>query len=513
MGKVAVLTWGWLVVFAVGAFLRLGELGEMPVHADESTGARILCDSITGNRRAFDPTHFHGPLLPMLGRAAIAMAGEHGWQDVRIETLRLVPAFAGCLTVLVPLLLVRFLGPGGSLLAGALLATSPTLVYYNRVYIHESLLVLLSVAGMALVPRFLSRPAIGLGAIVGALIGLMWATKITAAIIWISWAGAALATLACTRTQQGGPGTLDWLRGAAQPLAGIACTALATAVVMFSDGFRNLAGIVDAIRTFFVYTVTDGHGKPLYYYVEWLLKPRLHLPFWDWEGWILAPVLMALVAGFLRPSREAPESGDRQGRGLAVFIATSFLIQLCVYSLINYKTPWLMLLPVACLCLLGPAALAAVPTRRKGLKSAITLLLIIGLLTQINTALAASRRFVVHPANPRAYVATQHSVKGLPDLVRGFLGNVNPGDIVVAGNHYWPLPWYLKSLPQAAYIGSLDASAKDKPLVICMPDQFAVGEGMLQASHIAIPLGLRLDYPIILHVRNDLWEARSESRP
>ena len=70
------------------------------------------------------------------------------------------------------------------LLAAAFLATSPLLVYYSRMFIHESLLVLF---GMLALVSLTCKPRWG---IAGILIGLMFATKESFAISIIAWSGA-----------------------------------------------------------------------------------------------------------------------------------------------------------------------------------------------------------------------------------------------------------------------------------------------------------------------------------
>lgn len=514
MGKTAALVVGWLVVLAAGAWLRMGGLTDMPVHADEATGARILSDFIEDSKPPFDPTHFHGPLLHQLGRLSATLAGHRSWTDLSIETLRLVPALAGCLAVLVPLLLMPLMGRHGSLLAGALLATSPTLVYYNRIYIHESVLLLFSLAAVPFFMGFLRRPTLALGLLVGCLCGLMWATKVTALIIWFSWAIAGLTVWLVNPLKGEREGIGKTIRQAAWPLVAVAAGALGTAAMAFTDFFRHPETLGDAFRTFFVYQVTSGHEKPLFYYADWIFWPHFHGPFRDWEGWIGLPILLAaLFHGAALARGISPESSERQGRALALFLGISFCIQFVIYSAFGYKTPWLMLLPVALLGLLGPALWSTIPHRHPLLRKGIMVAMVIGILFQAQAAFQATRRFAVHPANPRAYVSTLQSMKGFPDLLRGVLPEPGRGNIVVAGKHYWPLPWYLRSFSGTAYRASLDETATETPLVICMPDQFTAVEDLLAASHMALPVGLRLDYPIVVYVRKDIWESREGSIP
>jgi hypothetical protein len=46
-----------------------------------------------------------------------------------------------------------------------------------------------------------------------------------------------------------------------------------------------------------------------------------------------------------------------------------------------------------------------------------------------------------------------------------------------------------------------------------MPDQFADGDKLLRETHIPVPRGLRLDYPMVMHVRRDLWAIYTKQSP
>jgi uncharacterized protein (TIGR03663 family) len=512
MWKGGAIGFVWLAVLGIGCWLRLQGLEGLPVHADEATGARIVAASMDGTGGGFDPAHFHGPTLPFLGRLAARIAGEETWRDLNIGTLRMIPALAGCLVLLLPLLLARFIGWAGSLFATALLATSPTLVYYNRIYIHESILLAVGLFCIPFLIRFLVAPSVRIGVLVGFGIGLMWATKITALIIWLSWALGGLAALASVRPICCKGDLLVWIRAAMRPLVMMAGATLATALFCFSDGFRHPAGFLDGFKTFFAYTVTEGHDKPFGYFTDFLFRPRMIGPYLDWDGWILLAIIPGLLL-LLRSTLPASKLRDRKGRGLALFLLISFCIQFFVYSAIPYKTPWLMLFPVALLCLLGPVVWALLNLLNRRAAFVVATILATGVLLQIPTAYATSNRLAAHPSNPRAYVASRHSMESLPALVRDLLGDTGSGKIFVVGNHYWPLPWYLKNFPMTDYSATLDGTARSAAVVFCMPDQFANGDKLLRETHIPVPRGLRLDYPMVMHVRRDLWAIYTKQSP
>lgn len=163
----------WVGVLSLAAHLRFQQLDQRPFHADEATGAGITAGQLESGNYHFDPTHYHGPILSQLGARAARLNGENSWNAFTKFTLRQVPAVTGCLLVLVPLLGRRRFGDAPMLVAALALATSPLLVYYSRMYIHEILLALfglLAIFQVAVHKRWWP---------VGFWVGLMFATKET----------------------------------------------------------------------------------------------------------------------------------------------------------------------------------------------------------------------------------------------------------------------------------------------------------------------------------------------
>ncbi|MBJ7257750.1 MAG: phospholipid carrier-dependent glycosyltransferase, partial [Akkermansiaceae bacterium] len=142
MTKCALIIACWITVIATGAFLRFDHLSQRPFHADEATGARITSTGMELGEYRFDPVHYHGPILSKLSATICNMNGETHWRELTKSSLRFLTAISGCLLILVPLLWRKRFGDVPMLLTAALFATSPLLVYYSRMFIHESLLVL-----------------------------------------------------------------------------------------------------------------------------------------------------------------------------------------------------------------------------------------------------------------------------------------------------------------------------------------------------------------------------------
>ncbi len=147
MRSLALVAWG-LSVLAVGAWLRFSDLERQPFHADEAaTGAQSLADRLEGKGYEFDPSHRHGPLLTVLAEPWCRAKGEASWETLNERTLREVVVVCGLLAAFGSLALG--LGWIRALFAAGFAATSPLLVYYSRLFIHEPVFLLFAVPALA----------------------------------------------------------------------------------------------------------------------------------------------------------------------------------------------------------------------------------------------------------------------------------------------------------------------------------------------------------------------------
>lgn len=425
------------------------------------------------------------------------MRGETGWRDMSKGTLRLVPALAGSLLILMPLLWRRRCGDLTALLAALLLATSPLLVYYSRMFIHESLLVLFGMAVLTCVAFF---PKWGLP---GLMLGLMFAAKESFVISGLAWAGAAGFLVFESRR------TIDWsdMKGLMmrwwRPCLLSMLVALLTALIFYTHGFSHMAGAVDAVKTFFVYETVSGHDKALFYYLQLLFVPQKAGGLW-WYGTPVA--LLALIAY----GRSFAAGFDLRQKVVIRFLAYAALGHFMIYSTFGYKTPWLACLPWAHVCSLAGFAVSETAWRSRGLRVALWALVVITGLTQFHQARMASGRFDSDARNPMAYVPTQEDAEQLARWLEA-LSHVVPGqeidEVAVVGSGYWPLPWYLKSFERVDRWPESPSGIEAYPLVLAMPEAVASVRAATRETHEEKPRGLRANVPVMLFVRKDVYQA------
>lgn len=496
----------WLIVVLIAAYLRLNNLEDRPMHADEATGAKILAKILDGEDYQFNPSHFHGPVLSLTSQPIAYLAGEGTWGKLTARTLRLGTAIAGVLLVLTPLLWQRQLGSLGSLVAGALLATSPLLVYYSRMYIHEIWLALFGMIAVAFVFRFTIRPNYANALVSGLFTGLMFATKETFAITVLAWGTAAIASWALVSKARTDTSTQLSIRIYAKPAALLIVTAVIIATAFYSNGFRHPQGIVDAIRTYFVYETTPGHEKAFSYYLHFLLWPKHVLG----QYWSEAAVATLALITCIRTQRNSTVSIP------VIFLSIAVLVQFAIYSTISYKTPWLMLLPWAQVCLLAGFCLNRFLESRRSLQTILCIAVIMTLTAQTYQSIHANGRFANDARNPYAYVPSSKDLVTLEEWLTQILAN-HPVDsfrpIAVIGSGYWPLPWYLREFDQIGYWPETEISMQDYALVFAMSDQIPEADKTFENTHIALPRGVRDNVSMTLYLRNDIWEQWINQEP
>src|SRR5580704_10688670 len=133
----------WLPVallLLAALWLRTRDLSARPMHADEANQAVKAGELVESGRYTFDPREHHGPTLYYAARVVAWCRGERTLAELDEVTVRLVPALAGTLAVLLLYMLAAPLGPWPALAAAAFLALSPPAVYYSRFFIQETLL-------------------------------------------------------------------------------------------------------------------------------------------------------------------------------------------------------------------------------------------------------------------------------------------------------------------------------------------------------------------------------------
>lgn len=247
----------YAALFVTAFGLRFWDLGSRALHHDESLHAYYSYQLFQGNGYEHSPL-LHGPFQFFGMALTFLLAG--GASD---HTARVFPAVFGTVLVVLPILIRSHLGRTGALAGTALIAFSPTLLYYSR-FAREDIYAAVFTLGLVIcLWRYIAeqKPRYLYGA--AALLALAFATKetafITAAILLLfldMWVAADLAR----QTQA----TLSG-RKAAYPLYFLAYLPFAWAIAAlwpFIGGFRQRFGITERPPAFDALVVLGALAGP-----------------------------------------------------------------------------------------------------------------------------------------------------------------------------------------------------------------------------------------------------------
>ena len=531
-----------LVIVCAAVALRLPTLDVRPMHADESVQATRFRDLWQQGQYVYDPNEYHGPTLMYATLPSVLLSGKASYADTTAATYRSVTALFGVGVVFLLILFLRRLDPITVVAAAALAAVSPAMVFYSRYFIHETLLVFFTLAAIACGWQYVISRKLVWCLLAGACIGLMQATKETAAISYLA-AGSAvlLAWLNDYLVRRARANSaMQWLvqylfvtdkpdsdssfwnvrasedTWSAKPwswqhlLAG-ALTAIVVAAVLLSSFLTNLRGPIDGVLTYLPWLSRAGgespHIYPWSFYLHRLVWWRVGQgPVWS-EGFI---VLLAAI-GFVR----AVVGTNASASGLVRWLAWYTLVLTALYCVIPYKTPWCLLQFLVGMILLagyGASGLLCWP-RPKPVRAIIAALLVLG---AVHLGWQAYRASFVRPAdvgNPYVFAHTSQDITRLAKHLQGLLdtsaqGSKTPVKVIWTDAYYWPLPWYLRKFDQDN-VELWRTMPQDPlaPIVISAIQYDRELEDTLGRDYIMVVHELRPQVHMQLWVEFDLWEA------
>ena len=429
--------WTVFAVLALLAFaVRLPQLGERPMHTDESVNASITGELLAGHAYHYDPQDRHGPALYMMAEPLVRMLGARNFADMTETQVRLMPVLTGTFTVLLFGAGVEMFGFVVCVAAALLFAFAPLPLYYSRYFIHETLFVAATLGLVLSLWRMLETESVLPAAVAGFYAALMLAVKETCVIHFFALG---IATIAFIWARPRKPGA-----SAMKVVLAAAVAFLLTTVLLFTwfgRDWRGLADLFRAIPSFTARAGGEGHEKPAWYYAQLLGD--------GWSGATLAG-LAVIGLGFV-----IYDFAREKIFGSRVFISIYAVVMAVVYCAIPYKTPWLALnfwLPMALLA--GVAVTRVLEMTRPS--AARWLWLLPALLLVRAVRHDVQKRVFQFPAaedNPYAYAHTGEDLLRLPERLEQLAKerNLTQPLIAIVAADAWPLPWYLRKFPRTGF--------------------------------------------------------------
>ncbi len=429
--------WTVFAVLALLAFaVRLPQLGERPMHTDESVNAYITGELLAGNPYHYDPQDRHGPVLYMLAEPLVRMLGARSFADLTETQLRLTPVLTGVFTVLLFGAGVEMFGFTVCVVGALFFAFAPLPLYYSRYFIHETLFITATLGLILSLWRTLETKAVLPAAVAGFCAALMLAVKETCVIHFFALGIAAIAFV-MARPRKSGTSALKAV------LAGVVVFLL-TAMLLFTWFGQNWHGLADlfrAIPSFAARAGGEGHEKPVWYYAQLL-----------GSGWSGAALAALAVAGLVFVIFDFARQKVFCAR---VFISIYGVAIVVIYGAIPYKTPWLALNFWLPMVLLAGVTVARI-LEKTGPSVARWLWLLPAILIAGAVGHDVQKRVFQFPAgedNPYAYAHTGEDLLRLPARLEQLAKekNLTQPLIAVVAADAWPLPWYLRKFPRTGF--------------------------------------------------------------
>ena len=271
------------------------------------------------------------PFAWLRGQATLAALDE--W------TLRGVPAAFGAATILLLPLLPAGIGRAAVVAAALMMALSPAMVFYSRMYIQESMFACFTLAFAIAIGRAMTERGWQWPMLAGIAAGLAAATKETAVIVLpASLAACALAwwSLGAARSSVA-PADARWRRAAIVSLA----IGAGIASLFYSSFLTHPRGILEPLRgaaTYFERGVDPaGHVHPWHYYLGLLAWSSSGGLVWT-EAFVLVLAAAGVVTAWTHLDRSSPETAFWRR-----YLTANAALTLAIFSAIPYKTPWNLL--------------------------------------------------------------------------------------------------------------------------------------------------------------------------
>jgi uncharacterized protein (TIGR03663 family) len=501
----------WLIasacVLLAAAILRLVALGLKPMHHDEGVNGFFLINLMRQGVYHYDPGNYHGPTLYFLTLPLAYVADKLHVLDSWV--LRLVTAAFGVGTVWLVLALRRYVGVIGALAAGALIAVSPACVFYSRYFIHEALFVFFTLGIIVAALRFYETGAPAYLLLASASAAMLFATKETAfisiGVLGLAWLVAYLWVLLAGggRARDRAPsGLAKFASGgdAALSVAGALALFVFLWVLFYSSFFTYSKGVFwDSFKAFDIWSKTGMsafHEKPLGTYVKWLIEEE-------------SPILLLACAG------AAFALFERRKNRFAVFACAWAFGLLAAYSLISYKTPWLVLSFVVPMCVAGGYCVQRLAQRGHVWRTAALALL--GVAVAVCLYQTVVLNFLKYDDDSYPYVYS-HTRREAVELIReveragGRAGTKEPG-VSVVSPEYWPLPWYFRDNTRVGYTSTVSTYYDPQTTLMVIgrksetasEDQSAKLRTVLGAGYVEVgTYSLRPGVELVLFERRDI---------
>jgi uncharacterized protein (TIGR03663 family) len=503
---------GVLVAIALTAALalRVARLDVRPMHHDEANQAIKFGDLLERGTYRYDRHDHHGPTLYYLTLMSAWLGGRHTLASLDEVTLRRVPVVFGATTILLLPLVSAGIGRTAVAAAAILMALSPAMVFYSRMFIQEALLACFTLAFVIAVGRVATGGGRAWWLLAGVAAGLAAATKETSVIVLP--AAMVACAVAWWSLGSGRPRNAltdgRWRRPAVTSLV----AAAGVATVFYSSFFAAPAGMLEPFRGAGAYLSRGidpvSHAHPWHYYLRLLTYTSSGGSKWS-EGLVVGLAIVGAATAWGGRDRLRPE-----GAFWARYLTCDVVIVGAIFSAIPYKTPW-NLLPfyVVAVALAGVGFATLVEmTRSRAMRSVLAAALALTSFQLGWQAWRAAVTYAADPRNPYVYAQTVPDAVRMAARIRDLSALHADGarmqvSVIAPPHQQWPIPWYLRAMPNVGYwTAPGDALALQAPVIVSSIEHTPALDKTLGDRYVSEVFGLRPDVLLALYIERGLWD-------
>jgi uncharacterized protein (TIGR03663 family) len=498
------------LALTAGLALRGARLAERPMHHDEANQAIKFGDLLEHGDYRYDYRDHHGPSLYYLTLPSAWAGGRSTLASLDEVTLRRVPVLFGAATILLLPFLSIGIGRTATATAAVLMALSPAMVFYSRMFIQETLFACFTFAFVVAVGRIASDGGRAWWITAGGAAGLAVATKETSVIVLPAAGLAALAAWWSPGSGRPRNALTDGRWRAAALISLLFAAAIAS--TFYTSFFTAPRGLLEPFRgagTYLARGVDPAvHLHPWYYYLRLLAYTSSGGLTWS-EGLVLGLAVIGALSGW-RAGPERPGPRVFWVRYLAFDVA----IAGAIFSLIPYKTPW-NLLPfyVGALALAGVGFATLIEmTRSRAARGVLAATLAIASCQLGWQAWRAAVVYAADPRNPYVYAQTVPDAVRMTARIRD-LAALHPDgarmqvSVIAPPDEQWPTPWYLRTLPNVGYWTQPgDPQALRAAVIVSSLEHTPALDAALGDRYVSEFYGLRPDVLQALYIERGLWD-------
>jgi uncharacterized protein (TIGR03663 family) len=510
------------IALAAGLGLRFARLDVRPMHHDEANQAVKFGALLEHGEYRYDAHDHHGPTLYYLSLPAAWLRGQHTLAALDERTLRGVTAIVGAATILLLPLLSGAIGRTGVVVSAWLLALSPAMVFYSRMFIQESMFTFFTLAFAIALGHLATGGGRAWATTAGLSAGLAIATKETSAIVLPA------ALVACAMAWWSlGPERSPAAGHLRRIAAAVLAIAAAVAVLFYSSFLTFPWGVLEPFRGVVTYldrgVAPATHVQPWYYYLGLLAYSRSGGLRWS-EGLVLALAALGAAAAWgtsRAPLKDLPGAESRglppaESRGVfwARYLTCYVVLTAAIFSAIRYKTPW-NLLPfhAGAIVLAGLGFSTAVNnTSSRVLRRALVATVAVASVHLGWQAWRASVTYAADPRNPYVYAQTVPDAVRMAARIRDLAAVHSDGprmqvSVIAPPYEQWPLPWYLRAMPHVGYWSVPgDPVALQAPVIVAAIANTPALDHLVGDRYVSEFFGLRPEVLLALYIERGLWD-------